>query len=210
MTKHRIIVFSPLVVILIGAIVIRLAQHSFGVWAWVPWILVYWAIMGFLVSWGGGKQSIKRWLGRPQGRWLWSGLAILLVLPSLPMFITSWRLLMPVYVCIPWLIVGLVNPFLEEWYWRGLLLDNTSAWPSWAAIVGTSALFSLNHLLGIGTTSIGGRHPVLLMNALVLGILFGVIYRKTNSLRWQIVAHAIADLLGVSVAVFLNLWVPPG
>jgi hypothetical protein len=50
----------------------------------------------------------------------------------------------------------------------------------------------------------------LLVNALVLGIVFGVIYKKTDSLRWPIVAHAIADLLGLSVAVFLNLWVPPG
>ena len=210
MCKQRAIVFSPPVVILIGAIVIRLAQGSLEVWAWVPWILVYWTLIGFLVLWGGGKQSIKRWIGRPQGNWMWSALAVLLVLPSLPMFITSWRLLIPVTVWIPWLIVGLVNPFFEEWYWRGLLLDNTNAWPTWAAIGLSSALFSLNHLLGIGATSIGGRHPVLLVNALVLGILFGVIYKKTNSLRWQIVAHAIADLLGLSVAVFLNLWVPPG
>jgi membrane protease YdiL (CAAX protease family) len=210
MSKQRAVIFSPFVVVLVGALVIRLAQGSLGVWAWVPWILVYWALTGLLVMWGGGRQSIKRWTGRPQGSWMWSGLAILLVLPSLPMFITSWRVLLPVTVWIPWLLVGLINPFFEECYWRGLLLDNTSAWPAWAAIGFSSVLFSLNHLLGIGATSIGGRHPVLLANALVLGIVFGVIYKKTHSLRWLIVAHAIADLLGLSVAVFLNLWVPPG
>jgi membrane protease YdiL (CAAX protease family) len=73
-----------------------------------------------------------------------------------------------------------------------------------------SLFFSLNHLLGIGVTSAGGRHPVLIVNALVLGILFSVIYLKTKSLRWVIIGHALADLLGLSVAVFLNLWVPPG
>jgi membrane protease YdiL (CAAX protease family) len=210
MDKQRFILFSPIFVILIGSITIRLAERFLGVWAWVPWILVYWTSICFLVFWGSGKEGIKQWMGRPQGSWLWSGLAILLVLPSLPMFISSWQLLTPVYVWLPWLMVGLINPFLEEWYWRGLLLDKTRAWPSWVSILGTSVLFSLNHLFGIGVTSIGGRHPILLINALVLGVVFGAIYKKTNSLRWQIVAHAMADLFGISVAVFLNLWVPPG
>lgn len=209
MNKTRIVVFSPAAVILIGAIVIRLAEGSLGAWAWVPWILSYWAVAGFFVLWGGGREAIKRWMARPKGSWMWSALAILLALPSLFMFLTSWRVLIPTTVWIPWLAVGLVNPFLEEWYWRGLLLDNTSVWPTSLAIGFSSALFSLNHLLGIGATSIGGRHPVLLINALVLGIIFGVIYKKTGSLRWMIVAHAITDLLGLSVAVFLNLWVPP-
>lgn len=208
--RQRLIIFSPIVVILIGNIVIRLAEHVLGVWAWVPWIAVYWMSIGLLVLWGSGKDAIRHWMGRPQGNWLWSGLAILLVLPSLPMFLGSWQLLKPIYVWGPWLIVGLINPLLEEWYWRGLLLDTTKAWPSWMSVLGTSILFSLNHLFGIGVTSIGGRHPVLLVNAFVLGVLFGVIYKKTNSLRWAIVAHAIADLFGVSVAVFLNLWLPPG
>ena len=43
-----------------------------------------------------------------------------------------------------------------------------------------------------------------------VGVLFSIIYLKTKSLRWLIVGHALADFLGLSVAVFLNLWVPPG
>jgi membrane protease YdiL (CAAX protease family) len=209
MVKRRSLIFSPILVILLGTITIRLAERFLGVWAWVPWILVYWASICFLVLWGSGREAIKRWMAHPKGSWLWSGLAILLAVPSSFIFISSWQLLKPFYVWLPWLIVGLINPFLEEWYWRGLLLDKTIIWPSWVSILGTSFLFMMNHLFGIGVTSIGGRHPVLFVNTFVFGVVFGVIYKETNSLRWLIIAHALTDLFGLSVAVFLNLWVPP-
>jgi CAAX protease family protein len=209
MSKQRFIVLSPVLVILLGTLTIRVAQRLLGVWAWVPWILVYWASIGFLVIWGSEREAVKRWMDRPQGNWLWSALAILLALPSGYMFLSSWQVLRPLVVWLPWLIVGLVNPVLEEGYWRGLLLDKTSAWPGWISVLGSSLLFMLNHLLGIGVTSTGGRHPVLLINALVFGLVFGLIYKKTSSLRWLVIAHALTDLLGLSVAVFLNLWVPP-
>ena len=210
MKKNLLVVLSPFAVIGIGSLVIRLAAVYLGVWAWVPWILVYWGMIGLLVFWIGGKASIKKWWAKPTGNWFWSALAVLIGLSSLYIFASSWRVLLPLQVFIPWLIVGLLNPFLEEWYWRGLLLDYTKEWKSWVSILLFSVLFSLNHLLGIGVTSIGCRHPVLIMNALVVGILYSWVYKKTKSLRWAIVGHALADLLGLSVAVFLNLWVPPG
>jgi membrane protease YdiL (CAAX protease family) len=126
------------------------------------------------------------------------------------MFICSWQLITSLQIFIPWLILGLVNPFLEECYWRGLMLDHTSGWSDWIRVSNISILFSLNHLWGIGVTSVGLRNPVFLINTFVLGVLFSVIYLKTKSLRWLILGHALADLLGLSVPVFLNLWVPPG
>jgi membrane protease YdiL (CAAX protease family) len=207
--RRTLILLSPIAVILVGTTVIRLAQVSLGVWAWLPWILVYWGLIFVLVIIGAGTSAIKRWMGPPNGSWLWSALALLLALPALTLFVTSSHLLKPLQVWVPWLVVALVNPFLEEWYWRGLLLDTAQPWPSWLAIGTTSLLFSLNHLLGIGVTSLGGRHPMLLINTFVLGVIFAVIYKKTNSLRWLIVSHVVTDLLGLSVPVFLNLWVPP-
>jgi uncharacterized protein len=210
MAKKRLIWISPVLVVAISAITIRIAARFIGVWAWLPWILVYWAIIGGLALWGGGRESVRRWMKPAGGHWLWSALAVALGLSGITMFISSWHLITPLFIFIPWLILGLVNPFLEEWYWRGLMLDMTQTRPTWVRILYSSIFFSLNHVLGIAVTSIGSRHPIFLINTFVLGVLFSIIYMKTKSLRWLILGHALADLLGLSVAVFLNLWVPPG
>jgi len=208
--KKVIIRLSPVIVVGISAITIRIAARSLDVWAWVPWILVYWAIIAWLAIWGGGRESVRRWLASPQGGWGWSALAVVLGLLGLTMFFPSWHLITPLHIFIPWLILALVNPFLEEFYWRGLMLDLTRDWSTWVRIGYSSAFFALNHLFGIGFTSVAARNPVFLVNTFVLGVVFSVIYLKTKSLRWLIVGHALADLLGLSVPVFLNLWVPPG
>lgn len=209
MTTKRLIWISPVLVVAISAITIRIAAMFLGVWAWLPWILVYWVTIGGLALWGGGRASVGRWMKPAGGHWLWSALAVVLGLSGITMFISSWQLITPLFIFIPWLILGLVNPVLEEWYWRGLMLDMTQTWPTWIRILYSSALFSLNHVLGIAVTSIGSRSPIFLINTFVLGVLFSIIYLKTKSLRWLILGHALADLLGLSIAVFLNLWVPP-
>jgi membrane protease YdiL (CAAX protease family) len=125
------------------------------------------------------------------------------------MFIGSWQLITPLQIFIPWLILGLINPFLEEFYWRGLMLDMTQTWPKWIPVLYISLFFALNHVFGIAFTSIGAGNPIFLINTFVLGVLFSIIYLKTKSLRWLIIGHGLADLLGLSIPVFLNLWVPP-
>ena len=210
MRKRNLILLSPLAMLALSNASIRIAERFLGVWAWVPWIIIYWGFLFILVLYGGGTAAIRRWMAPPTGSWLWSALAILLALPALTMLLSSSALLRPVAIWVPWLIVGLVNPFAEEWYWRGLLLDTAKAWSNWLVIPLVSVFFSLNHLLGIGVTSVGGRSPMLLINAFVLGVVYSLIYTRTHSLRWIIVAHIITDLIGLSVPVFLNLWVPPG
>ncbi len=210
MIKQRLILWSPVLIVLISTITIRVAAGYLGVWGWLPWIIIYWACIGGLVIWGGGKESIQRWLKPAEGNWLWSALAVLPGLSGITMFISSWRLLTPLYVLIPWVILGIINPVLEEGYWRGLLLDTAHGWRAWIRVVYPSLFFALNHLLGIGVTAIGARNPIFLINTFVLGVLFSIIYLKTKSLRWLIVGHALGDFLGLSIPVFLNLWIPPG
>lgn len=207
--RRMVVILSPVLVIGIGALTVRLAEPFLGVWAWVPYALVYWALIWCVASWGSGKAGVRRWMGPPQGSWLWTAMAFVIVLPTASMFTSSWQLLKPVHVWLPWLIFGLVNPLVEECYWRGALLDATRGWSSWITIPGVSLLFSLEHLFTKGVTSIGERHPVFLFGLFVFGVVFGIAYKKTGSVRWLVVAHALSDLLGLSVPVLLNLWVPP-
>jgi uncharacterized protein len=206
--KKIIIMLSPLVIIPIVYITAILFKPVLDVWTWVPVLLVYWVLIGTVIVWGGGKEAAKRWLKRPQGKLLWSVLPFIFVLLALPMFLTNWQYLGRLYIFIPWLIIGLVNPCLEEGYWRGLLMDSDVKLPIWSVILYSSVLFSLNHL-SLGVTSIAIRNPIFLINTFVMGVVYSIVYHKTRSLRWPILAHSLMDLLGISVLCFLNIYIPP-
>lgn len=207
--RKRLVLLSPLVIIAIGYAVARLAGVIFGVWVWIPMTLIHWGMFALMIAWGGGREATRRWLQPPQGAWGWSVLAVVVGLIPLSIFVQGWRLFPSVWIILAWLLFALINPFLEEGYWRGLLLDNTKNWPGWLGVLYSTFFFAINHPLTIGVYSIANRHPVVLISTFVMGLAWAVVYRKTHSLRWTIVAHMLTDLLNLSVLAFLNIVVPP-
>ena len=206
--RQRLILLSPLVIIAVGYLIARLAGGVFGIWVWIPMTLVVWGMFGFMIVWGGGRDAIKRWLQAPQGAWGWAVLAIVVGLIPLSVFFSGWNLFPSVWIVLAWLLFALINPLLEEGYWRGLLLDNTKYWPSWLSVLYSTFFFAINHPLTIGVYSIANRNPVTLISTIIMGLAWAVVYRKTHSLRWTIFAHVLVDLLNLSILAFLNIVVP--
>jgi hypothetical protein len=207
-SSKRLIMLSPFVVIAIGHLTIQVTGIWLGVWAWVPFILVFWAILSLLIVRYGGREAIKRWLSRSRGSWIWRLLAVAVGLIPLLIFLQNWHLLSPLWVWLPWLLFGLINPWFEEGYWRGLLLDAAEDFPAWAGVLYSSVMFAVSHPLMLGVYSIAHREPALLISTFVMGVCWAIIYRRTGSIRWTIFSHTLVDLLALSVAVFLNLYVP--
>ena len=56
-TKKQFIWVSPVLVVVIHAITIRVAAGVIGVWAWLPWVLVYW---GIIAGWHFGEGERNR------------------------------------------------------------------------------------------------------------------------------------------------------
>ncbi len=52
------------------------------------------------------------------------------------------------------------------------------------------------------------RNPAVWLYQLVVGLIMGIVYTKTRGLRWPIVSHAVINLLSLTIAMFLNLFVP--
>lgn len=206
--RQRIILLSPFGVIVAGHLTARLAGIVWSVWAWIPLALVLWGLFAALIAWGGGRKSIQSWLRPPQGTWYWSALAIIVGLLPLPLFLMNLRLLSPLSIWLPWLIFALINPWLEEGYWRGLLMDTTRPWPAWMSILYSSTLFAANHPLSWGVHSIANRHPITFASTWIMGLVWAIVYRKTGSLRFAILGHVLVDLFNLSVPVFLNLYIP--
>lgn len=199
--------WSPILLLLVGFTIAYLAGNIFGVWVWVPIMIAYWFLIALLVWANGGRSSITRWLAPSQGNWYWKGLALVPVLPLLPTFMTNTHFFSEWWILLLTIIFALVNPWFEEAYWRGLLLDRTSAWPYWLSLLFSSALFALNHLV-LAVHSIAIRFA--LIPFFVMGLVWGVVYKKTKSLRWAIIGHFIVDFIALTIPVLLNLYTPFG
>lgn len=204
-----VVLLSPFVVILLGQLAARTLGPAIGVWSWIPLNIGYWTIIALLIGGGGGRQAILRWLRPAQGNWLWPLLALSIAVgPTIPMlFPDTWRLFLQVEVWLPTLFFVVINPCFEEGYWRGLLLDTVSDKNKWPVILYSSTLFMINHMW-ISVVVIGARNPMASIFQFVFGVVMSITYLKTQSLRWPLVAHFLANLLTPTVAVFLNLYVP--
>ncbi len=201
---------AAVAVIAAGHLAARLAAPALGAWAWLPVTLVQWTCFAGLVARFAGRESVSRWLAAPGGGARAAALAFAVGLIPLPILLTSAGLLDSLPLVLLWLAFAAINPFLEEGFWRGLVLERTSAWPAWASIGASSALFALNHPLAYGAISIANAHPATLVSTFIMGVGWSVVFQRSGSLRWPIAAHAVTDLCNLSVLTFMNIYVPRG
>ncbi len=206
--RQRIILFSPVAIVVLGSITAHLSLKFFNTWAWLPTNLILWGMFGFMIYWGAGRKDIKGWLQPSRGAWGWSVLALTVGIIPLGVFILNWNLFPATWIVIAWVLFALINPLLEEGYWRGLLIDNTGNWPIWLRLLYSTFFFAINHPLSLGAFSIANRHPVTFVSTFIMGLVWSYVYYRTKSLRWVIVAHILTDLLNLSILTFLNIVVP--
>lgn len=205
--KRTLVILSPFLIILVNYIVARISGNIIGKWAFIPIILIEWCLFLFFVLKFGGRDSINKWLKKPVGSYGWPVLALFTGLIPLPIFLKHFGLLMPGQIWLPWILLALINPWIEEFYWRGLLLDYTEKWNNWLAILFTSFVFAANHAV-FGVNSILLNGPEVFISTFVMGLIWALIFKKTGSLRWVIAAHFLVDFFNLSVPSFLDLYKP--
>jgi hypothetical protein len=76
----------------------------------------------------------------------------------IPVFLLNFRSLNQWWIISSWLAVALIDPWLEEGYWRGLLMDSARGWPGWLVVAYTAFWFGLSHplLLGVNVKALSG------------------------------------------------------
>jgi len=204
-SKKRLAYLSPFIIITVNCIVALLFGQFIGKWAFIPIILIEWCLFLFFIIQAQGKSQFKIWMAKPKGSLVWPVIAIIISLATLPIFIKHFELLNSWTIILPWLLIAFINPFLEEFYWRGYLLDYTSNWKNWIAVIVTSFLFSANHFVFAITSDLFKGFAVFI-STLIMGIIWAIVYKKTKSLRWTIFAHFLVDILNLSVPSFLDLY----
>lgn len=204
-TKRDIVIASPFLIIAVNFGIAFTFGQIIEKWAFVPMVLIGWALWLFFILKYAGLESIKKWLKRPKKGFGWGVLALIIGLIPLPIFLLHFDTLSGWHIIIPWILLALINPWIEEFYWRGLLLDYTKNWPSWTSILFTSLLFAANHAaFGINSKVNSGFE--LVVSTLIMGLVWAVIYKKTKSLRWLVFSHFLVDFLSLSTPAFLDLF----
>jgi membrane protease YdiL (CAAX protease family) len=101
----------------------------------------------------------------------------------------------------------LLNPFFEELYWRGFVLDFTFSSKKASALY-SSILFILSHLLIWGVFSYGNKNYFLIGSLAIMSTVWCIVRIKTKSLWWCIISHFFVDAFNLMVFVMLNLVIP--
>lgn len=205
LSKRAIVLASPILIIAINLIVAYAFGQIIGKWAFIPIILIEWCLFMYFVLRYAGWIQIRGWLEKSKQGFGWNILALFIGLVPLPLFIMHSDTLSSWQVWLPWILLALINPWIEEFYWRGLLLNYTKHWSSGAAILFTSILFALNHAV-FGVNSELNSGLTVLVSTFVMGLVWALVFKKTQSLRWIIVAHFLVDFFNLSAASFLDLY----
>ncbi|WP_088007078.1 CPBP family intramembrane glutamic endopeptidase [Indiicoccus explosivorum] len=95
-----------------------------------------------------------------------------------------------------WLVLVflLVNPVLEEIYWRGYVYDRLRPRGKVAAIWITAVFYALYHLLTVNELFTGGFSLLAVLPVLLAGLFWGILREKTGSITPTIIGHGLADL----------------
>jgi len=206
-TQKYIVILSPFLIITINSLVAILFGKIMGKWAFIPVIGIEWCLFLFFILKFGKLDAIRRWLSKPSGSVGWTVLALVVGTIPMAIFFKHVDLLASWQIWVPWIVLALINPWIEEFYWRGLLLDYTGEWKSWLAILFSSFLFAANHAV-FGVNSELFRGVEVFISTFIMGIIWALVFKKTFSLRWVIVAHFMVDFFNLSVPSFLDLYKP--
>jgi membrane protease YdiL (CAAX protease family) len=206
MSKKVLAIVSPLGIIAICSITAVLLYKVMGRWVFIPVFILYWSLLFFVTVKGAGISGIKRWLQKPSNGRAGLVLSVIVGFIPFPILLTNLHILsLPlILLSIP---IVVLNPFFEELYWRGFVLDFT--FPSKAlSSLYSSILFILSHLLIWGVFSYGNRSYFLIGTLAIMSATYCIVRLKTKSLWWCIISHFFVDTFNLVVFVMLNIYIP--
>ena len=202
-SENLFFMLTPIAILIVTQVTAITLGRFLKAFVYIPIILIYWAVI-VLILYKYGFDNIRRWLNKPQGHWGWIILAVLLGLSSLPLFINNIHVFRNSSVLIPHIAFFLINPWIEEFYWRGLIIDVTKKWPGWASLLYSSVLFTLWHS-AFAWYSLGVRELSFYIPVLILGIFMVLIYRNTKSLWLCVGSHMLINIFNMGIPVLMNL-----
>ena len=209
-SKFWLLFTSPFLIILLGFLTASFFNNIIGGWAWVPLAIVYWSLLGLSIWKFKGSKNLSDWYKKSNNAPFCLSITMLVGMFPLTILLMNYNLFDSIWLINYWLLFEIINPWFEEYYWRGVLLDGLLIkFPKWFAILYTTILFVISHPLMWGVFSYASKSYHLYIYLSVAGIVWAITYLKTKSLRYIILSHFIVDIGNLTVLTFLNIYLPP-
>jgi len=206
MLRKILRIVSPIERIVVCSVSAVLLYPFLGQWVFIPVVIFYWGISFLITLKFAGISGIKNWLQKPTGKRGWLVLSIVVGFIPLPILLTN----LPI-ITLPLMLLSIplvvLNPFFEELYWRGFVLDFTFSSKKISSLY-SSILFILSHLFIWGVFSYGNRNYFLIGSLAIMSTVWCIVRIKTKSLWWCIISHFLVDVFNLMVFVMLNMVIP--
>jgi len=206
MNKRVLGFISPIVLIFVCSVSTVLLNKVIGKWIFIPAFILYWGLSFLITARIAGISSIKNWFQKPDGKVGWLILSIITGFIPFTMFLSNLHI-----ITFPLMLLSiafaLINPFFEQLYWKGFLLDYTFKSKIVSSIY-SSIFFIMGHLFIWGVFSYGNRNFFLIGSLAIMSTVWCLVRVKTKSLWWCIISHILVDLFNLIVFVMLNMVAP--
>lgn len=195
------IIFSVLFLILTGhALVKYVSSNKQTAWVYIAGFYAVWIIFSLISLLK--IQDLKKMFTISKN-WQWNLLfAPIIILVIYFIFIPNFNLFKWDYWLVLNIIICLINPFMEEIYWRGLV-SKISDVPFHSFLFSTLG-FAASHTLLFGIVSPGVAGWIGFAGAFLAGGLFWLCSFKTKSLRGCVINHFLVDVAGMAVFILAD------
>ena len=197
---------SPVFLIVVCSVSAILLKTVLGKWVFIPVFILYWSLSFLVVLKYAGVSGVKTWFKNPAGKIKWLIISIITGFIPLQIFLSNLEI-----ITFPLILLSLpfilFNPFFEEIYWRGFLLDYTFFSKKISSIY-SSILFVLSHLFIWGVFSYGNRNWFLIASLALMSTVWCIVRIKTKSLWWCVISHFFVGIFNLMILVMLNLVIP--
>lgn len=206
----RVLFLMPLFVLIFTRIGIEICAHLLPVHlSWIPSFVIYYLSIEICLWFARKRLQITvntrraALLPFPGLKYLAIGILLPAVIPF-GVFISNYK-------AVPWssfayiVVFAVINPFFEEAFWRGLLVNLPIGTLKRQLFSGL--LFSFSHYFLWGAYWLS--NPRVLIPTCITTFLMGWcwmwFYQKDRRLIYPVLSHILVDVFNLSIAVFLGL-----
>jgi uncharacterized protein len=207
-TKNYLSFFGfPIAIILVGSIIVSLFYKVVSNYTFIPGVLVYWMLIFIVVYYDCKKRNIglTSYIKGTKAKIYLIILSLLIGCLPLPIFIFYFKNLNTAFLITTWAIVAIVNPFFEEVFWRGYMLEHKAKMPMFFKATYATTLFTLSHLFIWGVFSTAMHSKELLISVFIMGFVWSFIYIKSKSIVLPYFSHMLVDIFNLSTLAMLNM-----